>query len=297
MTDKTDPAEIGAEKPHISPSQMETHDLCGIMYENKYRLHLPRTVSVPLIIGSTTHTSAERDLRNMMDTGLLLPDEEVRDNARDAFGEKWVTSGDILFSEKEKEAGSRGTFGAAIDLSVALATLHHEELAPNLFPTHLEHKFRLVVKGYPYDIVGILDIREEVEGHRPGTDANDPDTLEMAVNVRDLKTKASAPAQQVADRSEQLTVYAMWERQAHGRAPDAVMIDALVKTKVPKLVTRTSTRNDYDFETFLLRMERFCIALEKGAFVPTDPTHWICTPQWCGYYDDCPFGRRKRVQI
>lgn len=280
---KTDPAEIGV-KPHVSPSAMDTYDKCAMGYKYKYVDRLPRMANVPMILGGATHTAAEKDLRSMLDTGLLLSGEEVRDNARDALRDKWDTSGDILFSEDEKASGVKAIRGAAIDLTVDLAMLHHSELAPDLFPTHVEHKFRLVVKGYPYDIVGILDVREEIPVAAP------------RVQIRDLKTSGKAPPQQDADRSEQLTVYALWERQAHGKAPDGVFLDALVKNKVPKLVSRESTRNDYDFRTFLLRMEKFCDALGKGAFVPCDPTGWICTPKWCGYYDTCPFGQRKRIQ-
>lgn len=286
MPEKAEPA--AEAKPHVSPSSMGTFALCGVMYQKKYIDKIPRAVGTALIIGGATHSSVQRDLRHMIDTGLLLKDAEIQDIARDAFAVKWNTSGDILLSEDEKAIGEQAVRGAGTDLSVALAMLHHYEIAPNLFPSHVEHKFRLVIKGYPYDILGILDVREE------GAESK---LFSHYVTVRDTKTAGKTPSQQDVDRTEQLTVYAMWERQSSGKAPGAVFIDALVKTKVPKAVSLKSTRNDYDFQTFLLRMERFCEALEKGAFVPCDPTDWICTPKWCGYYDTCPFGRRKRVQV
>ena len=87
------------------------------------------------------------------------------------------------------------------------------------------------------------------------------------------------------------------EKQLDGKAPDAVWFDSLVKTKTPKAVSMSSTRTDDDFKSLLLRMERACMAIQSGIFIPADPSDWICSPRWCGYYDGCPFGRRKRVQI
>ena len=291
MPETTDAVEIGETKPHLSWTQLSMLTRCGEQYNQRYINKRRCPPGIALIVGGAVHKPVEADLQNKIDYGELLPDEQIPDLARDAFESRWNSAGEILLSEEEATAGGVKARGAAIDLSISLASLHHSEIAPGLFPSHVERKFVLNVANFPYDLLGYIDVQES----RQGPHYAFPNPLD--ITVRDTKTAGKSPSQNDVDTSGQLTLYAMAVRQLDGVAPDAVWFDSLVKTKTPKAVSMSSTRTDEDFRGFLLRMERACEAIQKGVFLPADPSEWICSPRWCGYYDGCPFGRRKRVQI
>jgi hypothetical protein len=54
-------------------------------------------------------------------------------------------------------------------------------------------------------------------------------------------------------------------------------------------------RSDEDYRQLLMRVDAVTAAIEAGVFLPTTPDNWRCSPKFCGYYDTCPYGRRKRV--
>ena len=250
---------------------------CGIQYERRYVNGEILPPAVAMLEGTAVHKGAEVDLSHKMATGELAPLEAVHEAAVDAFRLGREKDG-LLLDEEEKAEGEKVVVARAIDEIAVLSALHHRELAPVIEPTHLERTFELELKGYPVNLAGTLDVQE-------------------ATSVRDLKTKGQTPNQTMVDRSEQLSVYALAVKTLDGKAPETVGIDALVKTKTPKVVILTSTRSDDDFKATLLRVEAAVRVIEAGAFYPADPEHWVCTRKFCGYFDSCPFGSRRRVQV
>lgn len=251
-------------KPRIHQSQMAMLHRCGIQYQKRYIEGLILPPAVAMLEGTAVHKGAEVDLTRKMQTGDLAPLEEVQEAAIDAFHLGREKDG-LLLDDEEKALGEKAVVAEAIDEIVVLAALHHRELAPVLQPTHLERTFELELKGYPVNLAGTLDVQE-------------------LTSVRDLKTKGQSPNQTMADRSEQLSVYALAVKTLDGTAPEWVGIDALVKTKTPKVVSLTSTRGDSDFKATLLRVEAAVRVIEAGAFYPADPEHWVCTAKFCGYF-------------
>jgi len=256
---------------------------CGIQWQRRYGARFGcwheeeiQPPGIALVTGITVHKTVEANLRNKIETeGSLLPRGQIEELARSEFGTLWNAG--MMLTESEAENVNK-TFGAAVDQTIALSVLHHDVLAPQIQPLAVEEKFVIVLKGFPYDLAGMKDVREK--------DA-----------IRDTKTKAASPPEGAA-RSMQMATYCLAERVERGRLPAKVYLDFLVKTKTPKVVIREAVPDDSWIQPLLRRVERATELIEsvregKGAFTPADPEHWCCTQKFCGYAKTCPFWSGK----
>ncbi|MEA3225365.1 MAG: PD-(D/E)XK nuclease family protein [Planctomycetota bacterium] len=264
-------------RPHLSPSQLDMISKCGQQYYFRYIKGLIRPPGVALLVGGATHTSVETDLTEKMESGNLLEDDAVKDIAADALKIRWADEPPGLDAD-EKARGPEKVKGIAIDLTVALSLCHHKELAPEIEPVALERGLRYTYAGMDYDMLGFLDIQEKNR-------------------IRDTKTRGQSPQQVVADRSTALTFYCMAAEAEDKARVEELTIDALVKTKKPKVVVLKTTRDESDYDQFLARWARAEQIIKAGVFAPCATDNWACTPKWCGYYDICPFGKAKRRQF
>lgn len=264
------------DKPHISTSQMETLAKCPARYEFRYVEGIKSPPGVAALIGSGTDRAVSADLENKILTGDLLETEAVEALAADATRAGWEADKPAL-DEDEKAQGEASVLGAAIDTAVSLSRLHHVDVAPGIAPLAVQERFRIELKGWPLDLVGIKDIR-------------------TANAIRDTKTSGKSPAEDAADKSIQLTAYHL-DSTLRGAPPDFVALDFLVKAKTPKYVERRSTRTASDHNALLRRIEVASTAIRSGIFPPTDPTNWWCSAKWCGYYSRCAHGGRAAVSV
>lgn len=244
---------------------------CGAQFERRYILGEKLPPSVSILIGTATDRSVTADLESKIRDGALLPDDAVKDIARDALVAEWERG--VAVSPDDAEDGI-GSQGGAIDASVKLATLHHAQAAPRIEPTHVQRPWTLDVDGLNVQLAGTIDIQEGLRC------------------IRDTKTSGKSPAKDVADTSLQLTTYALAVRQHDGRCPDRVALDYLVRTKTPKLVQIESQRSDKDFPHLLERVYQASRMIEAGLFMPAPIESWWCHPKWCGYYATCKYAAR-----
>lgn len=247
---------------------------CGEQYRRRYIEGHKIPPGIALLIGRATDTSVNADLGNKIQTGELLPDAAIADIARDSLMTEWDRSGEVVLDEEHSALGLKGARGAAVDTSVTLARLHHTEAAPKIAPTHVQRKFELDVAGEPIQISGVIDIQE---GTR---------------SIRDTKTSKRSPQQNEADRSLQLTAYALAVRQCEGKIPDKVVMDYLVHTKEPKLIQIESVRNDESLNPFLERTYQAYLTVKSGLFTPAPADAWFCDSRWCGWWHTCPYALR-----
>ena len=246
---------------------------CGIAYEMRYVKGIIRPPAVALIVGSATHVSIEKNLKNKMEKKVLLPDEEVRQVAADDVNARWKNEGCDLSSLDEDEVGhgEKEIRGEAVDMAVSLASLHNRELAPTIEPIHIERRWDVSITDFACDLQGTVDIQEQNR-------------------VRDTKTAKRSPPAGSADKSEQLTMYCLAVKVLDGYIP-ALTMDYLVKTKVPKVIVQATKREGADFDPLLARIAAASRCIESGIFVPCAPDHWCCSKLYCGYWSMCPYVR------
>lgn len=272
-------------KLQLHVSMLDMLSRCGIQFERRYGARfgiwhkeeiLPPGIA--LLVGTATHKAVEANLNHKIDTGELLPSEQVAETTRDSFHAAFDRQEVML--DPEEAVNVKKTVGDATDQAVALALLHHAELAPTLQPVAVEKRFVIETNGYPFDLAGQIDIVEAGDG------------------IRDTKTASKSPAEHVA-RSMQMAMYSLSHQVETGRLPAKVSIDSLVKTKVPKLVTVQAVPEAEWVDPLLKRMHRFMEiidAAKSGAkvFTPADASHWCCSPRFCGYFATCEFRGGQR---
>jgi len=279
-------------RPQLHFSHISRLTLCGEAFRRIYLCGDRSMPGVGLIVGSSVHDVVEKDLKFKGATKELMKDDAVKDAARDAFVSEWE-SHPILFDDDEREKGIEKVKGESLDMTVTLASLHHTCAAPHLWidsPDDVERLFVIdtSARGYDFDIAGKIDVTERgVKG--------DSETGAMLSAIRDTKTKKTSPPADIADCSEQLTIYAMAHAILEGAPPSSVHFDYLIKTKTPQCKFFQSTRTNDDFKMFLRRFERYVETIQKGIFLPADASSWVCSKRFCGFAHDgsCPYFRRK----
>ena len=146
-------------KPHLSASQLEMFARCGLQWYHRYIEKDIDPPGVAMVQGKACHKGIEVNLGHKKETGQLLQEQEVAEVARDEVNRVWAEDG-ISLTDEEAALGEKAVRGEAVDNAVAFAIAHHRTLAPIITPLHLERRFDLELTGYPYDLVGYIDIQE-----------------------------------------------------------------------------------------------------------------------------------------
>lgn len=259
---------------HLSPSGLRLLHMCGEAFRRKYVEKAPMTSGLAAAVGTAVHKAAEMDLVAKRDEGELLADEVIFDSAADAFEN---AIGDAR-TELHGDEADKTILGKAKDQAIGLAGVHHSQLAPMVAPKLIEHKFEIEFDGFPLTLVGYADL------------------VETDNTIRDLKTRGKKPRPDDATDDIGLAWYAMsLDASGIGAAP-SLALDVLVKTKVPKLETVWAA-SPTNHQPLLARIERAAMVIQSGAYLPAPTDHWKCSEKFCDFYDDCPFGRARRIQI
>lgn len=265
-------------KPAFHHSMLTTLSRCGMQFYWRYVEGRKAPPGVAMVIGTAVHRACELDLAHKMETGAPAPIEEVKQKASDALDATWLGEEPML-DEEEKELGAAVVRARAKDEAISLSAVANRELTPRLNPVALEHKIRLDLGAFPFDLEGTVDVIEE---H----------------TIRDRKTAARSPAEGDADGNPQLELYTLMRLKETGQRIDTIALDVLVKNKTPKAVTVTAPA-PRNFDATKKRLEMAAKVVETGAYYPADPTGpsgWVCTARFCGFFDVCPFGRARKVQ-
>lgn len=262
-------------KPQLHWSALSMLSKCGEMFRRRYIEGEIIPPGVAAVRGTGVHKAIQVNLENKIAHGTLLTEEHVDNLARDAVDAAWDRG--VVLSEEEAGRGAAKVRAKARDGAARLAVLHAGHLAPQLEPTHVERKFTLELAGYPLDLAGTIDIQEG------------------SAFVRDTKTSAKSPNADAAERSDQLTMYALGVHVIDGAPPLHVALDTLVDRKRgAELRTLTSTRTMEDFAPLLARVENAVEVREKGAYTPARRDDWWCSPKWCGYFSTCRYVRNPK---
>lgn len=98
--------------------------------------------------------------------------------------------------------------------------------------------------------------------------------------------KASAKSWSVADLPDniQLTAYAYAFEKLYGKAPKELRLVNLVRTKMPKVETLTTGREQQDFERLFHLAKEVMKGIRSGVFIPNRGC-WMCRD--CEYAKDC----------
>lgn len=270
-----------ADKPHVSPSQLDSYARCGEAYRRRYIEKHIIPPSFAMHKGSGIHIAAEVDFKQKMETRQNMKAADFVDLAAASFEGKVSTEG-VLLDDDEESQGPAKVRGLAKDSTVRMAGEFANSVAPKYQPVGVEEKVRIELPG-PRDIVMVLDLRLEN-------------------GVQDTKTSGKAKSQADIDKDVQFTSYAAAYEKLTGKPPERIIIDNVVdyvtpakQVAVTKHLEFTTTRDRADIEPLARRINTVVKGIEAGMFTPATPGAWWCSASSCGYWKTCPYvnGERK----
>ena len=239
---------------HLSPTKIDMFARCPMQIEWRYVKGVVSPPQIRLIEGAKYHETAA--VRNTLLMNGKSPATKVemieffQDTLRDDISRMGAKT--IVWDEENKDADT------IMDRAKKLVPILHEDLKPIGVPTSVEDRVEGTIAGIP--IVAITD-------------------LEDGGGLADYKVVTNKKSQIVADSSIQLSTYSYLKKEKR------VRLDQLVKRGGHER-TR-SVRTAGDFKWLEQVVTRTWQAITAGAFAPCDPTSWVCSPKWCGWYLQC----------
>ena len=252
---------------HFSVSQLTTFLSCSLAYRFRYVDHVETGLkSSSFALGTAFHCAAEQLHKDMI-AGT------VREQA--AYLAVFDDSLDLEF----------GNFDVQLKAGESIDSLHQEGRA--LLSLYCEHRVRQPAKL----VAAELCVKRPLVNIATGDELDVPfvaylDLVERDggnIAVVDLKTAARAYAQDDVDANLQLTAYALLMLLQAGKAPEHLRIDALIRTKTPKLQQLVTTRCERDFLRFFELARIVRAAIEEGNYYPN--AGWACSN--CEFAREC----------
>ena len=265
------------EKPAIHQSSALMFLRCQPQYAFRYIEGIKSPPRSALAFGSSFHKTNDLNYTQKIETHEDLPVSDLRDFWVDDFERR---TEEVEWSDKEREQKVEVVRGKLIDTGVKCVSLYQEIVAPITQPLAVEQPFRITFDDdFPYDLAGTIDLITDWEA------------------IDDNKTAAKSPNKTEAEQSLQLTLYALGYRATTQRIEKGLSLTHIVKSKSPKIIRQTTSRTNQQIQTALKLLGRLVKQIEdtkrSGAFLPTNPSNWWCSPEWCGYWNICEFGGKK----
>jgi hypothetical protein len=257
----------------ITQSMLGMFLRCSHQFERRYLRGEIIPPGIAARRGSATHKAAQLNHEQKLHSQADLPLEDLQDAARDHYVS--LIKDDGVFIPKEQLPDKDRLLAAGLDAAVRLTTLYREALAPAIQPLLVEERLSCEV-GLALPLQGTIDV------------------LTTDQWLPDLKTADKSKGPKDADYSLQLTFYAGLVAHQTGTWPHRISLEVLVNTKAPKLQSLPTTRGPEDWTNLLHRVHLMVAQIEAGLFPPCDPSAWICSPTWCGYFWTCTYAITRR---
>lgn len=259
-------------KDYISFSQMDMYARCGYSYFKRYIEERILPPNGSLILGSKYHLAAEVDMKQKAKSGVNLPlnflQDFYADSVEGAFAEE------VLLSKEEEQKGKLTLRDNIISRGSEAIKIYHNEVAPKMQP--LEDGIEKTI---------LVNLGQDLPPLKVVIDLITTDMI-----VADHKSGAKSPSADTADKSIQLSAYALAFYQEYGFLPNELQLHYAVVTKTgsAKYVPLTTVRDEDQITRFLNRVRLIVDGIRKEVFIPPDQTAWICGT--CGYklIGECP---------
>lgn len=252
-------------RPHLSFSGLSTYTDCGLLYKLARIDNLkPEFTPDSLAFGSAVHQVLADQNESRRQRYSLTPDDLTN-----LFEGYW----------KEKAEGNESiSYRNGKDFTALLAEgknlirgFCENQVDSGYTVLSVEEPFEFTIDGIDVPIIGITDLIEEDSS---GT-----------IIITDYKTASRSFGTNDINNSFQMSLYFMAAKHNGYKDREIVLkIDALIKTKVPKVETYYTARSDIDEQRAVKKIRAIWNGIQKGVFVPND-TGFRCTN--CSYKRHC----------
>jgi CRISPR/Cas system-associated exonuclease Cas4 (RecB family) len=242
---------------HFSVTQLNMYLRCPAQYFFRYVEGIKLPPSAAITKGVCVHAGAEYNYRQKIETFNDLPINEVSEYVAAKFDEL-----------KEQTEWGEEEPGKAKDETISLIKSYLRNIAPMIQPVKVEEEFII-------DLDNNIKLLAYV------------DVIDSNGVIRDTKTARKMPRKDIADKSLQLTAYALCYRTIFNKKENGVVLDYVVNNgSTIRVASFDSKRKDEDIARLKSLINRVTDAIKKGVFYP-NPTNYLCNERWCGYFDLC----------
>ena len=252
------PKETTEQRPHISVSQINEYLNCGAyyMFHKVYKIRVPSRSY--FTIGGSVHKGAEINYKQKKSTRTNLSLKEVLDVTANEFEGHRIKT--IWKKDEDPDVIK--------DQVLELAKVYYNEVGSKIQPVIVEEQFTVEHEDLIMPVVFRIDLVDE-DGY-----------------IRDIKTPGKTPSQNDIDKDLQLTTYSFGYRRATGKIEKGVILDNVVKTKIPKYAPLQSTRTEQDLRRFVNIANAAIMAIQAGSYVP-DQKSFKCSEENCDFWEKC----------
>lgn len=260
----------------ISNSSLALLMTCGYAFNFKHIERRPEPRGIRSTAGSGGHKGRELYLKAKVATEEGLPLDEVSDASRDYVHETFEKY--PIHADSEFEGKGRSQLrDITTDFAVQIAVKDFESFLPERKPKLVEHKMAVKFPGMSRTIVGMCD------------------DVEQDNSIVDLKSGKRSYGQSKTDDAAGLTTYGIMRYAETGEIPPQYFIDNVALLKGgPQSNAYMTYRTKAQLEQHLRRFMVWNDVIDSGMFGCADPTHWKCSESFCGYFEQCEFGKARK---
>lgn len=257
----------------LSPSGISRYRSCPKQFEYAYILGIRQPPGIAAVKGKAIHKGVEMVHKHTIETGSLMGREEATAYVSD----KWDK--EIVEIPPEKREEDEVPVGVVKGRALNNFDVYYSAAVPLIRPVAVEKPFARKIGCVP--VRGIIDLIDKGPGEYTLDDDPDQPPPDVEV-VSDLKTTKKRWSDQQVAFHVALTIYAIVEQA------DNIRVDLLLDQKRGCQYTPLrATRSFHEKKIVTEDVEVIAHAIKQGIFPRCDPTSWVCTPKWCGYYDTC----------
>ncbi|MCP3967530.1 MAG: PD-(D/E)XK nuclease family protein [Lentisphaerae bacterium] len=256
----------------IHQSMINMASRCGEQFRRRYiegEIILP---SIAAARGTSVHTASEVNLTYKVVNQVDMPLNDLKDATRDGYID---VIKDGIFLSKGEQPSKKSLLNNGLNDALRCTEIYHQYVAPQINPIAVEQSFKIDI-GLDLPIAGRIDYQEQPI-------------------IGDLKTAARAWPKGKIFQELQPIFYSLAHEKLVGIRPEFVyniLIAPRNKEGKPTTAKYDEQRRvvtDQDYQMLIARIKVFLKMLKAGIFLPADPSGWICSSKWCGYYQTCPY--------
>lgn len=256
-------------KPHLSPSSINLYQTCGYRFMENYVNDNKGGSSIPMVEGTTHHSTFEFNNRYKKKTGKDRPIKKLIEHFCDNFHDNW----------KDIDNKKGGTEREVIIRGRKIQTKYSEIFAPKFIPVLIEQEFHLMVG--PVKILCYMDVSGKL---KPIKGRGGPKDV-----VCDYKVSGRIKPSDEVNDGIQLTTYGICDKAA--RKLDGLITAGFctcVKSAIPSVVWQPGVVDDKRIKRFISTVLNVALSISKGDFPTCKSAGGLCSPKWCDYWCDCP---------
>jgi len=260
----------------IHQSSLSTALRCGEQFRRRY---IDGEIIPPGVAagrGTGVHEANRVNLTQKIKSGKDLSLDDLQDACRDGYMKAFRNG---VYMTKEDEPAKSRILNDGLNDALRCTKIYRDNVAPEIEPVSVEDPFEIDV-GLPLNLAGTVDIQRKRI-------------------INDLKTTSMKWPEDRIKNEIQPIFYSFVKEYIEKERPE-FRYDILIARR-GKDGNPTSedyqplklTATDKDYNALFAKISVFLKMLEAGIFPPCNPSDWVCSPKWCGYYATCIYRGNK----